>query len=603
MKLEPHHDGSELYVSPRMLRIGEQVELRVRVPSGFRFEHALIRSYHDGEPRVTPLKRVTGGAVEEWWQGRIELTNRLTKYRFLFAVDSSFLWLNALGLFNHDVHSNNDFQLVASDSGPTWLQSSVFYQIFPDRFAKSSNKALPTWAVARDWDQLPRDKSEYTGIEVFGGDFKGISNHLDHVTALGANGIYFTPFFPANSNHRYDATSFDEIDPLLGGNRGWFSLVKAARKAKIRLIGDITTNHVGANHKWFTKAKLKKKSVERDFFYWDKKIPWGYVGWWDLPTLPKLNFASQVLRKRFYEGRNSVIKKWLSPKFGLSGWRVDVGNMTGRYRDQDVHDEVMQGIRKSVDQVNKDAWLVAENADFEAADLDGRGWHGTMNYQGFFRPLAAWMNDSSDLTGGFQGLPIKTPKITARQFMDSAKQFNGSVPWQALISSMTLIDSHDTPRFRTIVAGDRSKHLSGMVLLMTYPGVPSIFMGDEIGLEGKSGEDSRRTISWDDRRNWDVEFFDQVKRLVRLRRREHALINGGLRWVVAERDHLVFLRESKRQSLLIFVSKSAVKVDIDLSPLGYKIDSTLFGEKKSGSKLTLESKQATQGIWKLRSQI
>lgn len=600
---KPHHDGSELYVSKKFPRMGEKVELRVRVPKGYEFKDALVRFYQDGEPRFRPLKQISKGVSEDWWSVKLELTNRNFSYRFLFAGNGLYQWLTAAGIFDHEVHSNIDFKLISGASGPSWLSRTVLYQIFPDRFAKSYEKKLPDWAVARNWNELPRAKSKFTGIEIFGGDFDGVRSKVGHIEELGANAIYFTPFFPAKSNHRYDASTFNSVDPLLGGDSQWFNLAKEAKRRRIRLIGDITTNHVGAGHEWFLKAKENRKSVERGFFIWDKKFKWGYVGWWDLPSLPKLNFASKTLRNRFYAAKNSVIRKWLSPRYGLSGWRVDVSNMTGRFKGEDHHDEVMQEIRIALEEAHEDAWLVAENADFVASDLDGRGWHGTMNYQGFFRPLAAWMNSSADLSGGFQGLPIDAPKIGGSQFVASANAFNSSVPWNALVSSMTLLDSHDTPRFRTIVGGDVQKHLSGMVLLLTYPGVPSIFMGDEIGLEGTSGEDSRRTINWDDKSGWDLEFFAKTKELVHLRRNEIALISGGLRWLAADDDYLAFLRESKRESILIFVSRSAVSLELDLAPYGYAIASDLLSKTAIGvneSKLRIDSKGAVQGIWKLK---
>ena len=138
------------------------------------------------------------------------------------------------------------------------------------------------------------------------------------------------------------------------------------------------------------------------------------------------------------------------------------------------------------------------------------------------------MNEKAKLSGGFQGLPIDSPRISGKQFVDSMKNFNGSIPWRALVASMILLDSHDTPRFRTIVSGDKAKHTAAMTMLMTYPGVPSVFMGDELGFEGNSGEDARRTINWEDRSSWDSEFFAEVKKLAKLRRTDDAFINGGL---------------------------------------------------------------------------
>jgi alpha-glucosidase len=138
-----------------------------------------------------------------------------------------------------------------------------------------------------------------------------------------------------------------------------------------------------------------------------------------------------------------------------------------------------------------------------------------------------------------------------------------------------------------------------MTMLLTYPGVPSIFAGDEIGLEGAWGEDSRRTINWEDRSGWDLDFYNSTKVLIQLRKDSHALIHGGLRWVVVEKDYLAYLRESKSQTLLIFISRSPVKTEIDLSDYGYTVAQTLYGESAKGTKIKIDSTSATQGIWLL----
>jgi alpha-glucosidase len=183
--------------------------------------------------------------------------------------------------------------------------------------------------------------------------------------------------------------------------------------------------------------------------------------------------------------------------------------------------------------------------------------------------------------------------------VDSIKNFNGSIPWRALLASMILLDSHDTARFRTIVSGDKAKHTAAMTMLMTYPGVPSVFMGDELGLEGKSGEDARATINWEDRSKWDLQFFTEVKKLAKLRRTEDAFINGGLRWVAAEDNYLAYLRESKKSKVLVVIAAKPCTVDIDLSKLGYKISKTLYGQKATGTKVKFKTNSATQGVWKL----
>ena len=598
MKNQPHHDGSELYVSNIAPELGEKVTLKIRVPSNYVFEKAMLRIYHDGEPRIFEMKESKRDSTETWYQVNVEILNLQSHYRFAFIGKGKYEWLNAKGLFDHDVHSNNDFQLVAIADNPEWIKSSVFYQIFPDRFARSGKvNIVPEWAHPRDWDLLPQGRGKYTGQELYGGDLYGVSEHLDHITDLGVNGIYFTPLFPARSNHRYDASSFEVIDPILGGDAAFQALIKTAKKKGIRILGDLTSNHCGAGHTWLAKAKKDKKSKERSYFYWDKSIKWGYIGWFGLESLPKLNFSSKALRKVMYEGKNSIVKKWISPKYGMAGWRIDVGNMTGRQGAENHHTEVMQGIRNAMAEVNPQTWLVAENGDFEASDLNGLGWQGAMNYQGFMRPFWNWINRNPEIAGGFQGLPFEMPKITGKQLVASMKEFNSSIPWRSLTASMMLLDSHDTARFRTVVMGDKKAHIAAMTMMLTYPGVPSIFAGDEIGLEGSWGEDARRTINWNDKSGWDIEFFSQVKELVKLRRSHDALINGGLRWVAVADDYLVYLRESKKQSILVFISRGPVKATVDISSFGYLVTKTLYGQEVKGEIFSVDSAHSTQGVW------
>jgi len=166
---------------------------------------------------------------------------------------------------------------------------------------------------------------------------------------------------------------------------------------------------------------------------------------------------------------------------------------------------------------------------------------------------------------------------------------------------MLLLDSHDTARFRTVVLGDVNAHVSAMTMMLTYPGVPSIFAGDEIGLEGSWGEDSRRTINWQDRSNWDHGFMDEVRKLISLRKGQDALINGGLRWVAVEDDYLVFLRESKKQSILVMVSRGPINATIDLSSFGYQVTQTLYGEEVKGEIFSIKSHSSTRGIWIVKS--
>lgn len=594
LSILPHHDGSENYLSSAAPKLGQKVTFKFRAGSEFPIEKAILRLYHDGEPRFFPMTKTVSGK-EQWWKSSVEIMNTKTPYRFLIVNGERYSWLNAQGFHSNDVTSTHDFQLLATAEYPSWIRSSVFYQIFPDRFATTGKYAAlkPDKFVARDWNALPKGRDKTTGVEYFGGDMDGVAEHLSHIQQLGANGIYFTPFFPAGSTHRYDASSFEQVDPLLGGNQAFLRLLKKARTKGIHIMGDLTTNHCGQHHPWIKKALANKSAKEKLFFYWDKSIKHGYEGWWGLASLPKLNYNSEKLRDLMYSGKNSIVKQWLRKPFLLSGWRIDVGNMTGRYRGQDLNREVILGIREAVESTNPDAWLLAENADHFPSDLDGYGWHGTMNYNGFMRPIWGWLKNKPQVDAGFFGVPVQVPRFSGKEMVAAMKEFSSTIPWRNFVSSMLLLDSHDTARFRNVVGADSQLHLAGMGLLLTYPGVPSIFAGDEIGTKGAWGEDARRTIDWS-RSNWDHEFFESVQKLVKIRRKSHALAHGGLRWLVIEDDVVAYTRESKREQLLIVISRDALQCVL---PKTVEVKQKLYGPELFNG--VFRSSGAAVGIYRL----
>ena len=208
------------------------------------------------------------------------------------------------------------------------------------------------------------------------------------------------------------------------------------------------------------------------------------------------------------------------------------------------------------------------------------------------RPLWGWIRhrDYIPNAGNF-GLAIPMANFTGKEFVASLADFSAGVPWRNFVSSMLLLNSHDTARFRNVVGKELSRHTAGLTLLLTYPGVPSIFAGDEVGLEGEWGEDARRTINWDDKSVWDSALLKNTKELVKIRRTSHALSDGGLRWLQVEDDYVVFLRESKSQALLIAVSRNGADISVNLSILGYKVSKTLFGPSQSGSTIKVTSRE------------
>ena len=381
--------------------------LRLRVPRGTGVDRVALRYTDDGEARFAVAERDGEDGADEWWTARFAVQNPVVSYRWLLGGgEVGYAWVNGLGVVTHDVPDADDFVLSVRRPAPDWHLESVVYEIFPDRFARGGvDAAAPAWAIERAWDEPVEAGRDTASREWYGGDLRGIAQRLGHVEALGANVIYLTPIFPAGSTHRYDAHALDRVDPLLGGDAALDELVRAAHGRGMRVVADLTTNHVGIGHEWFRAAQADADAAERDYFLFDDAIPHGYAAWWGIPTLPKLNWLSPELRERMLE----IVRSWLDR--GLDGWRIDVANMTGRHGATDINVEVARAVREAAG----DALVVAEHAHDFRADLVAGGWDGTMNYSGFLRPAWSWLRAETlpeKLRASFWSMPVGLPRLS-----------------------------------------------------------------------------------------------------------------------------------------------------------------------------------------------
>jgi len=580
--LRPHHDGSDRYVPERAAELGEKTTVLLRVPSGVAVGEVILRYVRDGEPKAVRAVVDHETETDVWWRASFTVWNSATPYRWLLSGgDFGYTWLNGVGLHPFDIPDSDDFVASTDAAGPDWHLESVVYEVFPDRFASAGlGIDPPEWAVPRGWNELPTGRGRQTPVEWFGGDLVGLERRLGHVASLGANVLYLTPVFPARTTHRYDATTFDSIDPLLGGDAALAALTSAAHARGIRVLGDLTTNHVGSAHAWFVAAQAGREP-ERGFFYFDDSLPHGYESWAGVRTLPKLDYRSQELRRRVYEDDSSVVRRWLEPPFALDGWRIDVAHMTGRRHDVDVHVEVSHGVRSAAVAARPDALVVAEDPHDYRPDLRAGGWHGTMNYPGFTRPVWSWLR--ADVlppvpAHEFVELPVGVPRLSGEDAVECMMRFRAGVPWPRIAHSWLILDSHDTARFRTI-AGSRARQLVGVGMQMTSPGVPMVFAGDELGLEGAWGEDARRTMPWEQPEDWDAELLDAYRRLVALRRESPALARGGIRYAHVSPDAIAYLRETDDETVVCLAARAAHEpVRVPLATLGGAELETLAGD-------------------------
>ncbi|HWU28918.1 MAG TPA: glycoside hydrolase family 13 protein, partial [Microbacterium sp.] len=576
----PHHDGSPLFVSDDAPALGDTVAVRLRVPAGYGPLRAVrTRSNPDHEPEWTDAVLLGAADGWDWWEAPIHVRNPRHGYRFvLLHEDGRVEWLNQTGIHTGETLDAEDFALAATPAPPAWLHGSVMYQVFPDRFARSAQAdahPTPDWAITASWDDPVDPVVPGRSQQFYGGDLPGIVEHLDHLVALGVDLLYLTPVFPAGSNHRYDASSFDTIDPLLGGEDAYVKLIEEAHARGIRVIGDLTSNHSGDRHEWFQQALGHPGAETESFYYFTDADNTTYESWLGTPTLPKFNWSSDALRERFITAEDSVVAKWLKPPYSIDGWRIDVANMTGRLGAVDLNAEVRQLLADTVRAINPDAIVLGESTNDAATDLQGDGWHGAMTYPAFTRPLWGWL---SEPTGApyltydgeratepwFFTQPIGgIPRYTARDFADAVTRFTAGIPWRVRLGNMQPLDTHDTARFATNAAPGALPVAVG--LSMTMPGVPVVFAGDEFGLTGADGESSRTPMPWSRQDEPELaEVFETYRSLVGLRRAHPVLGTGGMRWLHVDDETVVFVRESAEESVLVLATRGGA--DIELAP-------------------------------------
>jgi alpha-glucosidase len=576
--LEPHHDGSPLFVSTNSPQLGEHVRVRIRIPHEFGAVTAVrTRSNPNREPRFSVASLIATINGWDWWEAEIEVENPVHGYRFLIKMgDGRNLWVNGTGVHTTETLDTEDFKLVTYPKAPEWAASKVMYQIFPDRFARSGkadDRTLPDWAEPAEWTDPVIHIGPSTATQFYGGDLKGIEEHLDHLERLGVNLVYLTPVFPARSNHRYDALSFEQIDPLLGGDEAYVSLIEAVHRRGMHIIGDLTSNHSGDAHEWFVASHANPGAPESAFYYWLDPEQTSYVSWLGVPSLPKFNWNSQELRDRFIEGPDSVVAKWLRPPYNLDGWRIDVANMTGRYLDQDLNAEVRQIIRKTMIEINPDTLLLGESTNDAASDFQGDAWHGAMTYTNFTRPIWGWLSTGQRESSYF-GLPFGTiPSYTGVEVFQAHTRFAAGFPWQVRLHNMNALDTHDTPRFLTHAQPGTVPVALG--LSVTMPGIPVVFAGDEFGLVGDDGEDSRTPMPWD-QAEASASTIDLYATLIHLRREHPVLNTGGVRWLHASDDVLIYVRESVEECILLVAARDDYQVSLEANAVA-GAPSRLFG--------------------------
>ena len=447
---------------------------------------------------------------------------------------------------------------------PDWVQDAIFYQIFPDRFARSARNPNDNLTF-ESWDNPP------TTHGFKGGDLYGVAERLDYLKDLGITALYLNPIFASASNHRYHAYDYYTVDSLLGGNQAFKELLEKAHKKNIRIILDGVFNHASRGFWQFHHVlECGEDSPYKDWFLFDpdrlsRKKHWGaypspheqrllqhedsitaigYRGWWNLPALPKFNTNSPVVREFLFD----VAEHWI--KLGVDGWRLDVPT---EIDDDSFWQEFRQRVRK----INSEAYIVGEIWHEAQRWLQGDQFDAIMNYDVTKPCLAFFPGKHLDLKilhqqPNYHGIHYP---IDAHEFANRIDHNLQLYKRDITYSQLNSLDTHDTPRFLSCAGGDKNALKLAWLFLFAYPGAPNIYYGDEIGLDGKHDPDNRKSFPWDESK-WDKDLLNYTKELIKLRKKNPVLRRGDYKRLWSANGVYAFSRSLDGHTLIIALNAS-----------------------------------------------
>lgn len=606
MNYYPFDSRNPIYRTPGgAIAEGESLRLRVLLREDTAQSAFLcIKNDQNGEEKeieMLPAENING---YQYYECNITLTEGLYWYSFKYrGAYGEFLIKKGEHSLGYICPQGDDWQLTVFEknySTPDWLDGGIIYQIFPDRFYNSGKKKTRVPKdryLVTDWEKQPEftpdNNFKCLGNDYYGGDLLGIEQKLPYLEELGVNCIYLNPIFEAHSNHRYNTADYMKIDPSLGTKSDLESLIKAAKKRGIGIILDGVFSHTGDDSIYFNKynrynsvgAASNPDSPYRSWYSFnDSDI--GYEAWWGVPTLPEVNENDQNFTE-FITGENGVIRYWL--KKGIKGFRLDVAD--------ELPDSFLDNIRKAVKADSAENFLLGEvwedatnkiSYDHRRRYLRGSQLDSVMNY-----PFANAIINY--LQGG-----------NSRALIDTVLEIWENYPPQALKLLMNHIGTHDTARILTLLgkggientdrkwqseqALTKEEYQKGASLLKvgaiiqyTLPGVPSLYYGDEVGMQGYGDPFCRGTYPWGKE---DKELLSFYKKLGKLRRENKVFASGEFIPVYANYGEIAFTRKKDNEEILIAVTRWHQGAEITL-PENFAKAKCLMGTKPNGTKLTL----------------
>lgn len=525
------------------------------------------------------------------WRAAIDLRSGQPRRRYSFKLlwlDRQ-LWFTPQGFSRFPPARLEQFAVDTPDSGPQWVADQVFYQIFPDRFARSSSRdaqqdkvyyhhAAGQEIVLREWDEPLT--AQAGGSTFYGGDLDGISEKLPYLKKLGVTALYLNPVFTAPSVHKYDTEDYRHVDPQFGGDPALMRLRLKTQQQGMRLVLDGVFNHSGDSHAWFDRhhrgsggACHHPDSPWRD---WYSFSPDGVaLDWLGYPSLPKLDYQSESLVNEVYRGEDSIVRHWLKAPWNMDGWRLDVVHMLGEAGGARNNLQHVAGIAQAAKETQPEAYVFGEHFGDARQWLQADAEDAAMNYRGFTFPLWGFLANTD--------ISYDPQQIDAQTCMAWMDNYRAGLSHQQQLRMFNQLDSHDTARFKSLLGNDVARLPLAVVWLFSWPGVPCIYYGDEVGLDGDNDPFCRKTFPWQAEKQ-DAALLALYQRMAKLRHRIPALRYGGCQVIYAEDNVVVFLRVYQQQRVLVAINRGeACEVVLPASPL---LNVTEWGCKEGKGQLS-----------------
>lgn len=481
------------------------------------------------------MERFASDALFDYWQAAISPRFRRVVYYFalheeagetVYFLEKGFFdtppTILYEGLFDFPYLNPEDVH-----SPPEWVKEAIFYQIFPERFAKGDPSIDPEGVL--EWGGVP------SPTNFFGGDLQGVLDHLDYLAELGINAIYFNPLFVATTNHKYDTSDYMLVDPHFGTNEKLKELVDACHARGIRVLLDGVFNHCGHTFPPFVDVQQNgPTSRYADWFHIkegplmvENGIP-NYATFGFEPIMPKLNTGNEEVKAYLLE----VGRYWIG-ELGLDGWRLDVANEVDR--------QFWREFRREIKKMNPDAYLLGEIMHDAMPWLQGDQFDAVMNY-----PFTNILLDF-----------FARRRTDATQFAQSINAQLASFPQQVTEAAFNLLGSHDTVRLLTLCGGNKRLMKLAVLFQLTFQGAPCIYYGDEIGLDGEHDPYNRKCMEWEPEKQ-DHDLLGFFRRLIAMRKAHSAFRGSGLHFLV-DAGHpqlLAYERCDERDRFLLLLNNN-----------------------------------------------